>query len=132
MMASLPASRSMTLMRCCGWIGSASMRAERLHLLVPLRHALLRRLEEAAVLVPLQERRKGGQRLVGIAHEGNVGGEAVAGSHRVGLDLHDGRLAGLGQVLRVREVRADHEERVAGLHDRFGGGRAEEPDARRS
>ncbi len=46
----------------------------------------------------------------------------------VEVDLHAARLAGLGQELRVRERRADHQQRVALVHQRPARLRAEQAD----
>ena len=55
---------------------------------------------------------------LGVADHRHLGGHPAPGPGRVGLDLHDPHLARLRQVLGVREVRADHEQRVDVVHQR--------------
>ena len=69
----------------------------------------------AAVGLAGQQRDQRLQALLRVAHHGYLGGHPDARPGGVGVDLYHPHLAGLRQVLGVREVRADHEQRVAVL-----------------
>ena len=71
------------------------------------------------------------QAQLGVADHRHLGRHPHPGPDRVGLDLHDPHLARRGQVLGVGEVRADHEQRVAVLHQLLAGPGAEQPDPAR-
>src|SRR5581483_1259805 len=76
------------------WVALAVLQGG--HLLPPVGHRRLGPLEERPVLVRLQHREQGLQRLGGVADERHLGRDAVAGPHRVGLDLDDADLARRG------------------------------------
>src|SRR5205823_5599347 len=61
------------------------------------------------------------QRLGGVADQRDLHRVAHAQLAAVDVDLHPARLTLLGQPLRVRKARADHEERVAALDQVVGG-----------
>ena len=76
----------------------------------------------------LQQREQRAQRLRRVADEVDLHRVAHADQPAVDVDLHAARLARLGQPLRVREARADHQQRVAALHHVVGRLGAEQAD----
>jgi len=60
-----------------------------------------------------QHRQQRLQALAGVADHRNLCGHPDPGAGGIGLDLHHPDLSRLRQVLGVREVGADHEQRVA-------------------
>ena len=102
---------------------------QRRHLVAPVRHRCLGGPEERSVRLPREQRDQRAQRPRRVADQGDVGGDPVADGGRVDVDLHDLDGSWFRQVLGVREVGADHEQRVGRLHGLFGGLGAQQPDA---
>ena len=94
----------------------------------PLGHRLLVLLQMPAVVLAGQQRDQGLQALFRIPDHRDLDRHPHPGPGRVGVDLHDPDFAGLGQVLGVGEVGADHEQRVAVLHQILTGPGTEQPD----
>ncbi len=98
-----------------------------LHQLAPVRHALLRLLEELVVLL-LEQREQRGEDALCVADQGRVYGMAEPDTGGVQIDLNAPGLAGFGQELHVGEAGADDDEGVAVFHGIDGGRGAEEPE----
>ena len=76
---------------------------------------MLRRLEEPAIQLALEQRQQRFQRVLTIADEPDVDRIAEPDALRIEIDLYRARLAWFRQVLDIRERGADHQQRVAGL-----------------
>ena len=88
-------------------------RFERFHLLPPLRHLRFVQIRGRSDRNDVREAAPAPARVcLASPTSGHVGRDPVAGSHRVDLDLDDLGLPGIREVLRVREVRPDHEQGV--------------------
>jgi len=106
-------------------------RAALIHELAPLRHALLRGLEEAPVAFRTEQGQERRQRPAAIAHEPDLDRIAQADPPRVQFDLDAARLPGLRQELDVREGGSDDQQRVALLQRLLRRARAEQADGAR-
>ena len=104
-------------------------RLQRGHLLSPIAHRRLRpsRKERSVVARRAAAAARPGLRSASPTSGTSVG-DAVAGADRGRPRSARPCLAGLGQVLGVREVRPHHQQRVAALHRLLGGLGAEQPD----
>ena len=120
----------MTRIRYCGWIGSRVAVLQRRHLRPPLHHSLLRLLQERAVVLarraaeaaPAASR----PRRRPAAPRSGSGSRPSSGSMSICTTAH---LPGGGKVLGVREVGADHQQRVGLFHRLFRRQRAQQTDA---
>src|SRR3954466_11726538 len=70
-----------------------------------------------AVLLLLEQRQEGAERRGGVADEVRLVGVAEAEHPAVDVDLYAPGRPLLGEELRIGHVRADHEQRVAVLHE---------------
>ena len=120
-MASSAASRSITAIRCWGWMGSASIDSSAA---IFSRHSAIpsgRRSRKERSVLRSSRGSRAAKRLLGVAdHAGRrwrCGCRPGSGSASICTTL---AWPGLGQVLGVREVGADHEQRVALLHGVLG------------
>ena len=104
-------------------------RLKGMHPVPPTAHLLLKIGEKGAFRGLGEMRQQGRQARGRIGDHGHLGGDAIAGTDGVGLDLHHLALPWLRQVLGVREVRPHHEQGVAALHGVDGRRGPEESDA---
>ncbi len=82
-------------------------RAALLQQLVPLLHALLGLLQEAAILLALDQRQQRLQDALAVADQADVDRVAQADARRIDVDLDALGLAGLGIELHVGEAAAE-------------------------
>ena len=102
------------------------------HQLPPVGHVRLDLLAPGAIRLAREQRQQLTQRLLSVTDEPDLERIAHAEHARVDVDLDRLRLAHLGQELRVREARADHQQRVAALHQLPRRARAEQADRSRA
>ncbi len=112
----------------CGLTGSAGSCARSLDHLPPLADVLFDLLPPAAVVLALQQRQQRFEGQRAVADEVDLHRVADAEHPAVEVDLHAARLALLRQELRVGEAGADHQQRVAVLHQSQLGRVPEQPD----
>ena len=83
------------------------------------------RVEERAVLLLLELGQQRADREGHIAVHAQIEGHAAAETGAIGVDLHNLRLAFAGKELRVREVRAEQDQKIALVGCLVGGAVAE-------
>ena len=102
-----------------------------LGLLRPAGHRGLDAASPGGAVTVDEKGQQGSQGLCGVSADVHLGGVAVAEVAAVDVHLHRPGLSGRGEELGVRLVRADHEQRVALVHERDAGRRAEVADRAR-
>ena len=112
----------------CGFTGSAATSAWLGQQAPPALDLARDLVGPGAVGLLLEQRQQRAQRVAGVAGEVDLHRVADAEHARVEVDLHAARLARLGQPLGVREAGADHQQRVAALHQRVARLRPEQAD----
>src|SRR5919201_5289252 len=103
-------------------------RAALLHQFPPLVHALLRGLEEGAVVFAFKEGQQRPERAPAVTDEADFDGIAQADPHWIELDLHTSGLPRLRQELDIRKGAADDQQRVTFLQRLLRRPRAEQAD----
>ena len=98
------------------------------HQLPPVRHLGLELLAPGCAALLVEDREELSQRLAGVADQVHLGRVADAEHAAVDVDLHGARLPLGREELGVGEARADHQERVAVVHQVPARLRAEQAD----